>query len=81
MIKYINEHNTANIHLQFSTPSDYVAAVKAEKVAWPVRYEDAMPYGEYTNDFWTGYFSSRPAAKKEIRDFSALTNAEQKLFS
>jgi hypothetical protein len=28
MIEYINLHNTANIVLQYSTPSDYVKAIK-----------------------------------------------------
>jgi len=64
MIDYINLHNTVNIKLQYSTPSDYVKAVKAEKVSWPVRYEDAMVYSESEDDFWTGYFSSRPGVKK-----------------
>lgn len=64
MIEYINLHNTANIKLVYSTPSDYVKAVREENITWPVRYEDAMPYSEGNNDFWTGYFTSRPGAKK-----------------
>ena len=81
MVDYINTHNTANINLIFSTPSDYVKAVEKEKIAWPVRYEDAMPYAEGTDDFWTGYFTSRPGAKKQVRDTSAMMNAQEKLFS
>jgi len=64
MVDYINEHNSANMKLIFSTPSDYVKAVEQEKITWPVRYEDAMPYGEFMNDYWSGYYSSSPNAKK-----------------
>jgi hypothetical protein len=81
MVDYINEHNSANIKLVFSTPSDYVKAVEQEKITWPVRYEDALPYGEFMNDYWSGYYSSRPNAKKLERDASAAMNAQQRLFS
>lgn len=64
LIDYANMHNTVNMKFQMSTPSDYVNAVRKEKVSWPVRYEDAMVYADGPNDFWTGYFSSRPNAKK-----------------
>jgi hypothetical protein len=81
MIEYINLHNTANIKLIYSTPSEYVKAVREEKIIWPVRYEDAMPYAEDKNDSWTGYFTSRPGAKKEVRDVSAFMNAVENNFS
>ena len=83
LIDYVNMHNTVNIKVQYSTPSDYVKAVRAEKVAWPVRYEDAMVYAAQgtSDDFWTGYFSSRPTAKKQIKDASALMNAQEKMFT
>jgi hypothetical protein len=40
-----------------------------------------FPYGEGPNDYWTGYFSSRPGSKKQIHDFSAMMNAHNKLFA
>lgn len=58
-----------------STPSDYVKAVKAEKVKWPTRYEDAILYADNFDDEWTGYYSTRPTAKKAIKDASAMMNA------
>jgi len=69
IIEYINEHNTANLFLKLSTPSEYVDSVKKQNIKWPVRYEDLMPYGESPIDFWSGYFSSRPGLKKQIHDF------------
>jgi lysosomal alpha-mannosidase len=80
-MQYINEHNHANLKLKMSTPSEFVEALKQEKITWPVRYEDALPYGEQENDYWSGYFSSRPGSKKLVKDTSALMSAESKLFS
>lgn len=59
-----------------STPSEYVDALKKEKIKWPVKYEDSMPYSDQDFGYWTGYFSSRPAAKKLTKDASAIFNAE-----
>lgn len=65
--------------LKMSTPSTYIGALKKEKITWPVKYDDAFPYASGTNDFWVGYFSSRPGLKKQVKDASALLNAEMKL--
>ena len=47
-----------------STPGEFIEAIKKENIKWPVRYQDSMPYGAANNDFWSGFFSSRPGLKK-----------------
>lgn len=66
-----------------STPSEYLTALKNENVKWPVKNGgDFFPYGsDDKNNFWSGYFSSRPALKKQIKDASAGFWASNKLFS
>jgi len=81
LIDYVNKHNTANITLVMSTPSQWLEAVKKENVSWPVKYDDIFPYSDAENDYWTGYFTSRPSAKKQVRDVSALMNAQSKLYA
>ena len=81
IIEYVNKNNQYNITLMISTPSDYVAALKKQNISWPVKYEDAFPYSVGTYDYWSGYFTSRQAAKKLTKDASALLNAEDLLFS
>ena len=44
-IKYFNEKYD-DITLIESTPSEYVNALKAEKISWPVRYDDMFPYAD-----------------------------------
>ena len=42
MIKYVNQFNTANIEMVYSTPSKYLKAINDEKLAFPI----------ITKDFW-----------------------------
>lgn len=67
MIKYINAKNP-NVTLMYSTPSEYLDALYQSGIEWPTKYDDLYPYATNYNDYWTGYFSSRPYAKKYIRD-------------
>jgi len=64
-----------------STPQTYVNALKAENVEWPVKYDDIMPYESDPNWFWSGFFSSRPAFKKQVKDSSAILSAHSKIFA
>lgn len=81
MIEYINKHNKANMTLVMSTPGAYTEALKKENIVWPVKYDDVFPYANDNEDYWVGYFSSRPGAKKQVKDASAFTSALMKLMS
>ena len=52
----------------YSTPSCYIQAVKDEveknKIELTVKTDDFFPYASKDHSFWTGYFSSRPTAKR-----------------
>ena len=62
LISYFNEVYD-DITLLYSTPSQYIDALKGQEIEWPVRYDDMFPYADQAEDYWTGYFSSRPNAK------------------
>ena len=64
MIKYINENFGDRVHLMYSTPGQYLNSLIDANVTWPVYYEDLFPYADQPDDYWTGYFTSRPGAKK-----------------
>ena len=81
LIGFANKHNKYNITFRISTPSEYVTALKAEHQKFPVRTGDGFPYANRRHDYWTGYYTSRPGSKKQVRDGSALLNAEQRLFT
>ena len=40
-----------------------------------------FPYADNPQDYWSGYFSSRAAAKKQVRDGQANLHASTQLLS
>jgi hypothetical protein len=40
-----------------------------------------FPYADNPEDYWTGYFTSRPGAKKQVRDGQALLHQTQAYFA
>jgi len=70
LIQHVNADG--RVHVFYSTPARYVEAKKAEKLTWPLKEDDFFPYADGPHKFWTGYFTSRPALKRYIRDTSAF---------
>ena len=62
LIRYFNEHYD-DVTLMYSTPTQYIEAIKKEKIEWPVKYDDMFPYADKAEDYWTGYYTSRANAK------------------
>ena len=67
LIEKINDNETYNINLFYSTPSRYIDKIKELKDLYSKKTDDFMPYADNKHSFWTGYFSSRPATKVHIK--------------
>jgi hypothetical protein len=57
------------MELKFSTATRYVNAVSQKNnqevnnktnFAWPIRRDDTFPYAQNPNQYWSGYYSTRP---------------------
>lgn len=83
LLRYFNKKNFAdlNIDMRYSTVQDYVDSVKAEEIIWPTKYDDMFPYADSTDQYWTGYFTSRANSKSQIRFGQHNLHASEKLFS
>lgn len=81
IIKFLNKYNNVNITFMYSTPSQYLDALRKDNVTWAVKYDDGFPYSDNLEDFWTGFFSSRPTKKKQTRDASSNLHSSQKLMA
>jgi lysosomal alpha-mannosidase len=83
MDKLITHFNAKypNITLLYSTPSDYIDAIKSLDVEWPTKYDDMFPYADAENSFWTGYFTSRANDKSFIRRGSHNLMASSKVYA
>ena len=80
LIKYFNSH-VSNVTVMYSTPGEYLEALKSQNITWPVKYDDMFPYSDNPQDYWTGYFSSRASAKKQVRDGQAALHGAAKLYA
>jgi alpha-mannosidase len=67
----------------YSTPSIYTSAKqrasKRTGLRWEVRQDDIFPLADNDHAYWSGYFTSRPALKRQVRVNSNLLNAARQL--
>ncbi|XP_068177714.1 lysosomal alpha-mannosidase isoform X2 [Antennarius striatus] len=59
--------NGSNINVLYSTPSCYLQELHRANLTWVLKMDDFFPYADDAHDFWTGYFTSRPALKRYER--------------
>jgi alpha-mannosidase len=65
LIHYVNLNGTVNAF--YSTPSLYVDQKKKAGITWEKRYDDVFPLANGAHMYWSGYFTSRPALKRQVR--------------
>ena len=70
MIEYMNEHHSDEFVLQYSTPSDYIDKIKEYDIDWPTAEDDLYPYHDFRTSYWTGFYTSRPLLKQQIKKLS-----------
>lgn len=71
--------SVGRVNVFYSTPTAYVAAKHASNITWPVKTDDFFPYADCPHCYWTGYFTSRPALKRNVRVQSGYVNAAKQL--
>lgn len=59
--------NGSRVNVLYSTPACYLWELYKANLTWPVKDDDFFPYADGPHQFWTGYFSSRPALKRYER--------------
>uniref|UniRef100_A0A4W5KMX2 Alpha-mannosidase n=1 Tax=Hucho hucho TaxID=62062 RepID=A0A4W5KMX2_9TELE len=69
LIRYVNQKqsNGSEVNVLYSTPSCYLQELHRANLTWPLKGDDFFPYADSAHDFWTGYFTSRPALKRYER--------------
>uniref|UniRef100_A0A8C7L2Z0 Lysosomal alpha-mannosidase n=1 Tax=Oncorhynchus kisutch TaxID=8019 RepID=A0A8C7L2Z0_ONCKI len=69
LIRYVNQmqSNGSEVNVLYSTPSCYLQELHRVNLTWPLKGDDFFPYADSAHDFWTGYFTSRPALKRYER--------------
>ncbi|KFO79729.1 Lysosomal alpha-mannosidase, partial [Cuculus canorus] len=69
LIAHVNarQANGSRVHVLYSTPSCYLQELHRANLSWSVKTDDFFPYADGPHQFWTGYFTSRPALKRYER--------------
>nr|XP_051693807.1 lysosomal alpha-mannosidase isoform X3 [Oryctolagus cuniculus] len=69
LIRLVNaeQANGSCVHVLYSTPACYLWELNKANLSWSLKEDDFFPYADGPHQFWTGYFSSRPALKRYER--------------
>ena len=66
LIHYINQNGSVNAF--YSTPTLYTDSKHRNRsVTYELRTDDVMPLADNYHNYWSGYFTSRPALKRQVR--------------
>ncbi|KAJ9456762.1 putative alpha-mannosidase [Diplonema papillatum] len=77
IIHYANLNGTVNAF--YSTPTFYVEQKQKAGLTWEVRQDDIFPLGDADHHYWSGYFTSRPALKRQVHVASNFLNAARQM--
>ena len=80
LISYINAKKEWKMTVKFGTLAEYFESIRQDqklKTAvdgsrFPVLSGDFFPYSDYRNDYWTGYYTTRPFNKQFSREIQSL---------
>ena len=70
--------------LQFESNDKIILAFASKYIftsVWSTKNDDFFPYASDPHSYWTGYFSSRPALKRMIREANSLLQACKQVHS
>ncbi|KAL6111177.1 man2b1 [Pungitius sinensis] len=69
LIRYVNAQQAhgGRVNVLYSTPSCYLQELHRANLTWALKTDDFFPYADAAHDYWTGYFTSRPALKRYER--------------
>lgn len=69
----------SGVYMFYSTPSCYLKSLHQAHQVWPIKLDDFFPYADAANAYWTGYYTSRPSLKYQIKYGNALLQAAKQL--
>jgi lysosomal alpha-mannosidase len=70
LIYHVNQRQLnadSKVNAFYSTTACYLYSLYTANMTWSTKSDDFFPYADQPHTFWTGYFTSRPAFKKYVR--------------
>ncbi|ELT97980.1 hypothetical protein CAPTEDRAFT_227115 [Capitella teleta] len=80
LFKYMNSQDDMYVKVKFATPGEYLQAAKFASSP-PKLNGDFFTYNDRGEQYWSGYFSSRPFLKSAIRRLSHYLRSAEILYS
>jgi lysosomal alpha-mannosidase len=80
-VNKLQETNNSKVNIFYSTTACYLYSLYMANVSWPTKNDDFFPYANKPHTFWTGYFTSRPALKKYVRQTNNFLQAIRHLIA
>ncbi|EDW81559.1 uncharacterized protein Dwil_GK10956 [Drosophila willistoni] len=81
LFEHINSHPDFHVKAQFSTLQEYFKAVHEEDQSFPSLSGDFFTYADKTDNYWSGYFTSRPYHKRMDRVLMHYVRSAEMLHS
>ncbi|PAA65469.1 hypothetical protein BOX15_Mlig012372g2, partial [Macrostomum lignano] len=83
LMDYMNSQSSMNVEIKFGTMKDYFTELRAQLAKRPERERlpsfmgDFFTYTDKDEDYWSGYFTSRPGLKRCSREIESLLRAAE----
>ncbi|GIY02877.1 lysosomal alpha-mannosidase [Caerostris extrusa] len=83
LIEYINSLQAVGmkVNMFYSTPTCYLHSLHESNKTWTTMQTDFFPYASGRHEYWTGYFTSRPALKYNARKANSNLQACKQLIT
>lgn len=81
LLNYINSHSEFNVHVKYATPSEYFDALHKEERSYSLVQKDFLPYGPSAMNWWTGFYTSRPALKGHCREMDQMQRTAEIVYA
>lgn len=81
MMEYINSHPELNTRVKWGTISDYFDKIKKSNVNFPSLSGDFFTYADRLDEYWSGYYTTRPFFKNLDRVLESSIRRTEILFS
>lgn len=83
IIDYINNHDLG-MKVQYSTATEYFEELfknYGSNTKFPVVKQDFVPYADYPDSYWTGYYTSLPNLKRSARTAESILTTTEMLYA
>ncbi|XP_055937632.1 lysosomal alpha-mannosidase-like [Argiope bruennichi] len=83
LIEYVNSLQAVGmkVNMFYSTPTCYLHSLHESNKSWTKQQSDFFPYASGRHEYWTGYYTSRPALKYHARRANAFLQACKQLIA